>query len=164
MDPEHISQLGQAIFWAGTGIAGLVVAISYALGNLFKSMGSGYGGVIAALQIQNTEQQKEIKADHEEIIKLRTSHAACMKKHEDCEQKQNEQQGQIKALQDQVQNSEKALADLRKELIHRGEISDVVHGMQDVSVKVDEAKELIKSMPGTHTHQRSTDVTPHGPG
>lgn len=120
MEPEHLTSWSQLIF----SVAVAAVAISWAVGNLFKAMVATYGGVIKVLQDQNLSQQGQIDT-------LRNQH------HE-CEEQHKQQQIKISTLESNRESDKIVIADMRKEIEELKEKSHVTAAVADVSVKIDE--------------------------
>lgn len=93
---SSVTTWGQLAFFAVASAVGIVFAVSH----LFKTMTNAYGGIIAALQVQNAGQQAQLDTNRNEIAVLK-------REHEDCERHYKETKAELDALNNDVQEVKK---------------------------------------------------------
>jgi hypothetical protein len=108
-----------ALFAAGT-----VAAIVWTVGHLFKTMGTSYGAIIAALQNQNNTQQVQLNEQGNKIVELRTTadklKVTVAQADEDCDEKIQKlaakHASDVALLSRSHSESSIAIADLQKQV------------------------------------------------
>lgn len=130
---DHILTWAQVAMYLAIAMLGVVWAISH----LFKTMTGGYGSIISALQVQNTQQQKEITESKEEIKAVKKENEECRKNNEDCLQKHHEAEQRAQVLDAKVSVMQKQMSKLQDLQSMKQDMKEMVAATQDLSEKVD---------------------------
>ena len=94
---------GQVVF--SLALAGLAIVGAIVL--LVKSMGSGYGSVIKALQEQNVGQQAQLNFHRQRLDSCETKHDECEKRYDELKRRQDVMAVTVDAVEKKVNGGHK---------------------------------------------------------